>query len=53
VLTTCTPLGSADKRLVVTARLRTATPRGAAIKLVPVAPRAPDWTAPGNASRSG
>jgi sortase A len=53
VLTTCTPLGSADKRLVVTARLRTSTPRGAAIKLVPVAPRAPLWTAPRNGSRSG
>jgi sortase A len=44
VLTTCTPLGSADKRLVVTARLRTATPRGAAIKLIPIPPRSPQWT---------
>jgi sortase A len=43
VLTTCTPLGSADKRLVVTARLRQATPRGAAIELVPVAPKPPEW----------
>ena len=43
VLTTCTPLGSDDERLVVTARLRQVIPRGAAIELVPVAPRAPDW----------
>jgi sortase A len=53
VLTTCTPLGSADKRLIVTSRLRTATPRGAAIKLLPVPPRAPLWSAPGNSSPSG
>ena len=44
VLTTCTPMGSADKRLVVTARLRTARPRGAAIRLVPIPPRPPGWT---------
>ena len=48
VLTTCTPMGSDSKRLVVTARLKQATPRGAAIKLVPVPPRAPDWTRAGN-----
>jgi sortase A len=53
VLTTCTPTGSADKRLVVTARLKHATPRGAAINLIPVPPRAPDWTAPRNGSRTG
>jgi sortase A len=47
VLTTCTPLGSADKRLVVTARLRRATPRGPAIELVPVPPSAPNWSVPG------
>jgi sortase A len=41
VLTTCDPVGSAAKRLVVTARLRQVTPRGPAIELVPVAPRAP------------
>jgi sortase A len=52
VLTTCTPMGSADKRLVVTARLRTATPRGAAIKLVPIPPRPPAWTA-GARAQSG
>jgi sortase A len=52
VLTTCTPLGSADKRLVVTARLRTATPRGAAIKLVPIPPRPPGWTS-GARAQSG
>jgi sortase A len=45
VLTTCTPMFSADKRLVVSARRTSATPRGAAIKLLPVAPRPPDWTA--------
>jgi sortase A len=49
VLTTCTPLGSADKRLVVTARLRQATPRGAAIKLIPIPPRPPRWSAGGHA----
>ena len=47
VLTTCTPLGSADKRIVVTARLRQVIPRGPAIDLVPVAPRPPQWTAAG------
>jgi sortase A len=52
VLTTCTPLGSASKRLVVTARLRTATPRGAAIKLVPIPPRSPQWTS-GARAQSG
>jgi sortase A len=38
VLTTCTPLGSAAKRIVVTARLKHSTPRGQAIHLVPIAP---------------
>jgi sortase A len=47
VLTTCTPLGSDNKRLVATARLQHATPRGPAIKLVPVPPRAPDWAVRG------
>jgi|RhiMetdeSRZDD1v2_1073273.scaffolds.fasta_scaffold02440_11 sortase A len=53
VLTTCTPLGSDNKRLIAIARLKHATPRGAAIKLVPVPPRAPDWTVSGNAPPSG
>jgi sortase A len=53
VLTTCTPVGSDNQRLVAIARLKHATPRGAAIKLVPIAPRAPDWTVRGNASPSG
>jgi sortase A len=53
VLTTCTPIGSDDKRLVVTARLRQATPRGPAIKLVPIPPSAPQWTAAGLPSRPG
>jgi sortase A len=52
VLTTCTPMGSDDKRLVATARLMQAKPRGRAIKLVPVPPRAPEWTVRGNDSRS-
>lgn len=43
VLTTCTPIGSDNKRLVATARLRQATPRGRAIRLIPVAPAAPSW----------
>ena len=47
VLTTCTPMFSAAKRLVVTARRTTATPRGAAIELLPVAPRPPQWTGAG------
>jgi sortase A len=41
VLTTCTPVDSAAKRLVVTARLKQAVPRGDAIDLTPVAPTAP------------
>jgi sortase A len=41
VLTTCTPLFSAAKRIVVTAALRKATPRGAAIQLTPTPPVAP------------
>jgi sortase A len=45
VLTTCTPLFSAAKRLVVSAKLVHATPEGRAIKLVPLAPRAPSFTA--------
>ena len=53
VLTTCTPLGSADKRLVVTARLKRATPRGPAIKLVPVPPSAPQWSTGGPVSAPG
>jgi sortase A len=53
VLTTCDPIGSAQKRLVVTARLRQVVPRGPAIKLVPVPPRAPPWTAAGLPTRSG
>ncbi len=53
VLTTCTPLGSADKRLVVTARLKQATPRGPAIQLIPVSPRAPQWSIGGTALGSG
>jgi sortase A len=53
VLTTCDPIGSAAKRLVVTARLRQVIPRGPAIELVPVAPRAPQWLAASLPSRSG
>jgi sortase A len=53
VLTTCTPLGSDDKRLVATARLRQAKPRGRAIELVPIAPRAPDWKVRRNPARTG
>jgi sortase A len=41
VLTTCTPLFSAAKRIVVSARLERATPRGNAIQLIPVPPVAP------------
>jgi sortase A len=53
VLTTCEPLGSAEKRLVVFARLRQVTPRGPAIELVPVPPRAPQWLAAGLPTRRG
>ena len=53
VLTTCDPIGSAQERLVVTARLRQTIPRGPAIELVPVAPRAPQWTAAGLPTRQG
>jgi sortase A len=53
VLTTCDPIGSAQKRLVVTARMRQTIPRGPAIELVPVGPRAPQWTAAGLPTRSG
>jgi sortase A len=53
VLTTCNPIGSDSERLVATARLEHATPRGPAIKLVPVAPRAPDWTVGRTTSPSG
>jgi sortase A len=53
VLTTCDPIGSAAKRLVVTARLRQVVPRGPAIHLVPVPPRVPQWTAAGLPTRSG
>jgi len=52
VLTTCTPVGSDDKRLVVTARLRQAIPHGPAIQLIPVAPTAPQWNAAGLPSHS-
>jgi sortase A len=38
VLTTCHPMFSAKKRLIVTARLERATPRGPAIQLTPVPP---------------
>jgi sortase A len=41
VLTTCTPLFSAAKRLVVTGRRVRSDPRGQAIRLIPVAPVAP------------
>jgi sortase A len=41
VLTTCTPPGSAAKRLVITARPVRATPRGRAIQRVPVPPVPP------------
>jgi sortase A len=41
VLTTCTPLFSAAKRLVVTGRLERSTPRGAAINVTPTPPVAP------------
>jgi sortase A len=41
VLTTCTPLFSAARRLIVTARLRRSTPRGAAAELTPLPPVAP------------
>jgi sortase A len=39
VLTTCHPMYSAKKRLIATARLERATPRGPAIQLTPVPPR--------------
>jgi sortase A len=41
VLTTCTPLHSAAKRLVATARLKRAVARGPAVTLVPTLPVAP------------
>jgi len=41
VLTTCTPVDSAAKRLVATARLERAVARGPAVTLVPTLPRAP------------
>jgi sortase A len=53
VLTTCDPIGSAAKRLVVFARLQQVTPRGPAIELVPVPPRAPQWLAAGLPARPG
>jgi sortase A len=52
VLTTCTPLGSAESRLVVTARLEHAEARGAAIKLLPIAPRPPRWQIQGPGAQS-
>jgi sortase A len=53
VLTTCDPIGSAAKRLVVTARLRQVAPLGTAIELVPVPPSAPQWTAASLPTRPG
>jgi sortase A len=53
VLTTCDPIGSAAKRLVVFARLEQVTPRGPAIELIPVPPTAPQWLAAGLRTRSG
>jgi sortase A len=53
VLTTCTPLGSAGKRLVVTARLNHATPRGPAIQLIPVPPSTPKWSTGGTGFAPG
>jgi sortase A len=41
VLTTCHPLDSSKRRLVVTARVKSATPRGAAIQYTPTPPVAP------------
>jgi sortase A len=41
VLTTCTPVDSAKKRLVTTARLERAVARGPAVTLVPTLPVAP------------
>lgn len=41
VLTTCTPVDSAAKRLVATARLERAVARGPAVTLVPTLPAAP------------
>jgi sortase A len=41
VLTTCTPVDSAKKRLVTTARLERAVARGPAVTLVPTLPAAP------------
>jgi len=41
VLTTCHPVDSAARRLVVTARLKKAVPRGDAIDLTPTPPLAP------------
>ena len=52
VLTTCTPLGSAQKRLVVTARLEHAEARGPAIKLLPIPPKPPRWQVQGPNTRS-
>ena len=43
VLTTCHPVDSAKRRLVVTARVKSAKARGAAIKLIPTAPTAPKF----------
>jgi len=44
VLTTCTPLFSAAKRLIVTARSERAAPRGKALEATPLPPVAPAWT---------
>ena len=53
VLTTCDPMGSDAKRLVVFARLRQVMPRGQAIELVPVPPSGPDWLKAGLQARQG
>jgi sortase A len=53
VLTTCTPVGSDNKRLIATARLRQAIPHGSTIQLIPVAPTTPQWSAASLPSRSG
>ena len=53
VLTTCDPMGSDAKRLVVFARLQQVTPRGRAIELVPIAPSPPQWLAAGLPTRQG
>jgi sortase A len=41
VLTTCTPLFSAARRLIITARIESSTPRGQALSFKPLPPVAP------------